>query len=255
MPAKIDFEKILALDGVKVLDTSFLDFYMGRFSDENSIVKQDYIIDQQLELYSFLEDNFNKHFIATSEVLGEFERMGISFKRHYRSSRRTLSNWDKPDKARGMSSRLRREGIEEFLQKQNKLIGARKKFLREFLRKNPSEKYIVSNNDWERILLPSVLEVASRPGVKMDFHGRKNGYIHMSHALNDQRIFAKALEISRRYPVCILTSDGDFPRMQREYYREHGDLSKSRNGFGDFRYNVEVLFFSKEGKGSLVKYK
>lgn len=205
MGRAIPYERIFELEGIKVVDTSFLDLYLLRSSDstKNALYSS---IEAQLDEYERLERFFLQHDVSfPDETSQEFYRGNVRFSR--------LSK--ELGKSRQEDSRVISEKIWDLVERRRKLMKT--------FRAHSTERFI-PGNAWETSFLPAILYIASIPGIKRDHSHKYGNCPNQEHKENDERIFAKSLGLACHYPVFILTRDIDFIRMQKYFYSRLNSL-------------------------------
>ena len=238
---KDNYKKISDLDGFKVIDNSFLNsFSGGRFHTENYIGKCNNLVEQS-NLYDFLQENANRFFTYPYEVAQEFREGNIVFRRVAKNLHKKFKIGRRINGKHSERCRIKSVEMMNISEQLGFLVYKRKRILKELFEKYPTERYIPDDNRWKESYLPSIIEIAKVPGVKFDKSTRSGQRIIEEHDENDQKIFAKSLALSCYYPVHILTLDGDFLRIYKEFYRQF-NYQRERHGFEIPKYELSVVY-------------
>lgn len=237
----VNYGRILELEGFKVVDNSFFSLLsFGKFCTDNYIGKCNDLVEQS-NICDFFKENASCFITYPYEVAQEFRmgnvvfgRMAKNLHKKFKIGRRVNGRHDE----RGRIRSVEMLGISQQLEF---LVCKRRRMLKELLEEYPTERYIPSGDKWKRSYLPSIIEIAKIPGIKFDKNARLGQRIIEEHEENDQKIFAKSLALSCFYPVQILTLDGDFLRIYREFYRQF-NYQREKHGFEIPKRELSIVY-------------
>ena len=215
------YEQAVELDGVKIIDSSFIKSYIAsgwRGLDFRTRCRN---LGRESRLYDIISEFSSKEITYSNEMLSEFRAFSTNLKILYDLTGEGINkasgrlNWE-------LNSLWNRFGI--VLSKRNNIENS-------ILKVNKTENYLSDEGDWRCAYLSVSVVIGSGEGVKRSYCARYGqGFSRKEHDLHDERIFAKALGIARDFPVYILTGDSDFVRMHEKFYEE-GDLLSEVYGF------------------------
>lgn len=233
------YEKMFKFDGFKVLDTSFLDISwndkIGRLAD---FARKREAINAGIDFYDFLNRAVDNSVTFPSETIEEFARLKLHFSRFSRSLRYSKHSDSK---------------MIAFHKALKKIIDKQKNLINHVFESHKTEQYFTSDMEWQEKFLPAILDVSKREGIKIDHrvHYKSPFSSNPRHDDNDERIFAKSLELSRFYPVFLLTKDSDFNRMHEVFYANLVSLTK-RYGLCAPRFGVNIVFFNEGNENYFI---
>lgn len=237
----INYEKILELEGFKVVDNSFLcSLSVGKFCTYNYVDECSNLVEQS-NICDFFKENASCFITYPYEVAQEFRMGNVVFRRMARNLHKKFKIGRRVNGRHDERGRIRSVEMLGISQQLEFLVCKRRKMLKELLEKYPTERYIPSGDRWKESYLPSILEIAGIPGVKPDKSVRFGRRVIEEHEENDQKIFAKSLALSCFYPVHILTLDSDFLRIYNEFYRQFNS-QREKYGFEIPRHELSIIY-------------
>lgn len=204
--------KILAhLPGIKIIDSSLLESHVG--NEWKTGIFDIKKISLENVLYSALEQSQNYKITFPYGTVQRF----ISLKEGVCRGISTLQYFINKgaEKTDGDEAEEILKGLEALLKK-SEII------LKNVLKKNPTERYIVSEK-WQSTFLPAVTEIKEQ----ID---EVSGKIPLT--TNNCYNFAKALEVSKKEPTFLVVGNGDFKTLYQSFYEKMDLLAK--------KYGLEI---------------
>ncbi|MDO8508261.1 MAG: hypothetical protein Q7S27_01100 [Nanoarchaeota archaeon] len=200
------YSKIAKLDGVKIVDSSFVKSHLAKGWRDISHRERCRVIGREIKQYYVIDKYSLPDISYPEEMIREFVEFSVNL--------RNIFDYI-------------RESDSVTLDRFKMLLENRRLLERNVLRLNATERLISQNGGWKSTYLAPSIVIGSGDDVKKCYGYRYEGKSsRKDNDLNDERIFAKALEIANLRPVYILTGDSDFIRMHRKFYEEMDILSE-----------------------------
>ena len=221
------YEQAAELDGVKIVDSSFVKSYLARGWRELDFRERCRNLGRERKLYYVMADYSCFYTTYPDEMRMEFRSFGTNLNILY-----DLLGEGK-EKVKG---KLKLE-LEELYNRFMIVLSERRNLENEVLNINKTENCIEYSKGYLSYL-PAIISIGSCDDVRKPHEKRL--LCRKEHDLHDERIFAKALEIAKERPVYILTGDSDFIRMHEKFYKEI-DLLSDIYGFKIPEYAVNIV--------------
>jgi hypothetical protein len=235
------YEEMINLDGLKVVDSSFFGFSWGQRNNSRlDFGKRTKVLKEGFRVCNFWAGYIDERVTFPEETINEANRFNVHMRRLSRRFKRASGSGN--DRIRDFRIALR-----DFLNCQKGLLNY-------VLEGNRTEDLLNSESNWESQILPAVIEVSNCEGVKVKFnerYGMKDS-TSLSHTYYDERIFAKSLDLSKDFPVTILTRDSDYNRIFTEVKKRWNHL-KEKYGIDDEKHDLKVVFFHEESERYYIR--
>lgn len=228
-----EMESIKKLEGLKVVDCSFLPRYVRGYWLDRKYPEQVHTFELEERLYDFLTASFDDQWLFSSEFFNEFGRLTSVLSRSVKKVKKNLHKKN--------ISKLRRDEIGDFLRSIELLVKKRKKFSHNLSRSHSAESYLEQKGFSDSMYLDTILEIGRWDGIKRCFAEKYGKSAPLSqHKYNDESLFSKSLELSRTEPVNILTNDSDFIRIHHAFY-DNLDRFSRKYGFEVPAYAISLI--------------
>jgi len=240
----IDIYRTIAfLPGVKVIDNSFLMNYVGKDKNHGFLDSRSFELENTF--YNIIERFSDNPITFPEEMRSEF----IYLSNGIESLISILKNSVEQSVSR---PKMKYDEPYIILQRMRSISMKRAYLLENILDKHSTENYLPSNK-WESELLPSIIDITERHKIKRWYKERRDlNLVKGQNKLNDLRIFAKALEVSRGNHVFLLTRDEDFVGMHKFFYEEL-DLLSEKHKFHVPDYAVCIVVRYHDNSLSIIE--
>ncbi len=218
-------EQIVELDGVKIIDSSFVKSYLANGWKNMGFRAKCRNLGRERKLYNVLQKYSCQEITYPLEMQAEFSFLSRNLDILYRTLEEKMENGNKNYESEELQKRFKH------------VLNERANLEANILKIYTTENFL-SDAKENLSYLPALISIGSYDNVRKPLDKRLVS--KREHDLHDERIFAKAMAIAQKNPVYILTGDSDFIRMHTELYTDIEFLSEIY-GFKIPEYPVQII--------------